>query len=152
MRLAARTDYALRILMYLGRSESRAVPVAEISDRFHISENHLMKVAQLLSRYGWIRAQRGRHGGFQLAAAPEGIGIGAVVRACEPDFELVECFQPDGGNCVIRPGCALEGTLREALRDFLERLDRCTLADLVRRPAGSGFDVNLGSLALTPQP
>ena len=34
------------------------------------------------------------------------IRLGDVVRATEPDFALVECFQ-DGNRCLISRGCSL---------------------------------------------
>jgi len=148
MRLALRTDYALRILMYLAVQDGRTVPVGEIAERYGISEHHIMKVAQMLARKGWVRAQRGRQGGVTLAAPAGEIRVGAVVREFEPDFELVNCFQPSGGDCVIAGACTLQNTLHEALNGFLAPLDRQTLADLARprKPLAAALHVRLDSL------
>ncbi|PWG60925.1 Rrf2 family transcriptional regulator, partial [Spiribacter halobius] len=45
-------------------------------------------------------------------------------------LELVECFGSDN-TCCLAPVCVLRGALDEALRAFLEVLDRYTLADLI---------------------
>ena len=129
MRLAQRTDYALRVLMHLAVDEETAT-VGAIAGRFGISEHHIMKVAQELARAGWIEAQRGRGGGLRLAASAGEVSVGDVVRRFEPDFRLVECFDPGVNDCVITRGCGLRSTLGQALDLFFERLDEVTLADV----------------------
>ena len=69
---------------------------------------------------------------MRLALEPESINIGAVVRACEDDMRIVECFDPKANTCPIAPACALPGILDEALAAFVGVLDRHTLADLLK--------------------
>ena len=61
------------------------------------------------------------------------ISVGQVVRNMEPDFHIVECFDPQTNTCPITPACGLIGVLNEATRAFLATLDQYTLEDLVRR-------------------
>lgn len=129
MRLNQQSDYALRMLMQVAAAEGERVTIAAVADRYDLSRNHLMKVANVLVRTGFVRGARGRAGGLTLARAPSAIGVGAVVRATEADFALVECFQ-EGGRCLITPACRLKGVLAEATEAFLSVLDRYTLADL----------------------
>src|SRR5690606_34314927 len=81
---------------------------------------------------GYLATSRGRAGGIRLAVEAKEINIGALVRASEEDFALVECMQRQGGACVISPACALKGMFAEALEAYLAVLDRYTLADAVR--------------------
>lgn len=135
MRLNQQSDYALRMLMQVAAAEGERVTIAAVADRYGLSRNHLMKVANVLVRTGFVRGARGRAGGLTLACAPCDIGVGAVVRATEADFALVECFQ-EGGQCLITPVCRLKGVLAEATEAFLSVLDAYTLADLtVENPA-----------------
>ncbi|MGN6584097.1 MAG: RrF2 family transcriptional regulator [Rhizobiaceae bacterium] len=129
MRLTTLSDYALRVLMYARASESRLVTVEETAKAYGISRAHLMKVVNILTRVGYVKGVRGRAGGFTLAIPPEDINLGAVVRATEPDFALVECFAP-GNRCVITNHCGLPNVLNEALRAFVGVLDNYTLADI----------------------
>lgn len=129
MRLAQRTDYALRVLMHLAVSP-RVAPVPEIAGRYGISRDHVMKIAQELARCGWVRAERGRTGGLALVADPARLSVGAVVRHFEPDFDLVECFSTERDQCVLTPACELRGVLARALEGFLAPLDAVTLAEL----------------------
>jgi Rrf2 family protein len=102
MRLTAMTDYALRLLMYLGRQPERLCTIAEVAQVHGLSQAHLMKITYQLGQRGWITTVRGKGGGMTLALPPEQINLGAVVRSVEPDFQLVECMgAPAADGCVL---------------------------------------------------
>jgi Rrf2 family nitric oxide-sensitive transcriptional repressor len=130
MRLTTMTDYALRLLMYVAHQPDRLCTIAEIAGAYDISQAHMMKITHQLGLAGFIETVRGKGGGMRLAAAPAAINLGAVVRAVEPDFTLVECFGA-GNRCALTSYCRLAGVLDGALQSFLAHLDRHTLADLV---------------------
>lgn len=130
MHLQQRTDYALRLLMYLALGDDRPAPVGEVARSFGISVHHLAKVAQRLRELGYLETVRGRHGGFRLAMRPDSVRVGDVVRHLE-DLTLVECFDPSKNQCAITGMCGLRSALREAQARFLEILDGYTLADFV---------------------
>jgi Rrf2 family nitric oxide-sensitive transcriptional repressor len=134
MRLTLHTDYALRTLMLLALDPSRAHTIEEVSRRYGISRNHLMKVARTLVQSGFVAGMRGRGGGLRLSRDPAAVSLGAVVRATEDGFALVECFDAQHSRCAIRQACGLRGPLQEALDAFLAALDRYSLADLVGSP------------------
>lgn len=133
MRLTVHTDYAFRVLMYLGTHGDRLCTIQEIAESFEISKNHLMKVVQSLGAAGFVETVRGRGGGLRLAMAPEQIQLGAVVRSAEEDFRLVECFATETDRCVISQACRLKKILAEAMRAFLATLDDYALSDLIGR-------------------
>lgn len=130
MYITQHTDYALRALIYLGTNEDRLVTIQEISERFAVSRNHLMKVVNALIRAGFVEGVRGKGGGLRLARMPKTISVGAVVRQMEPGMDLVECFGA-GCECILDPGCKLKVGLSKALAAFLKVLDEMTLADLL---------------------
>lgn len=132
MKLTSFTDYSLRVLMFLAADPDRRATVSEIAATFEISEHHLVKVVHFLGRSGWIETVRGKGGGIQLAKAPADISIGRVVRDTEGGAQPAECFQGDGGKCLITTCCHLRGALGEAVRAFYAALDRYTLADIAR--------------------
>jgi len=134
MRLTQLTDYALRMLIHLGQHPQRLCTIGEIAVRYGVSEPHLMKVAHLLGRAGWIAATRGRGGGLRLARPPREIRLGAVVRGMEPDLFIVECFS-GASTCALTGACRLTGVMDGALRSFIAHLDAHTLADIVPPPA-----------------
>ncbi len=133
MRLNVQSDYALRLLMQLAVQDDALVTIAEVAERFGVSKNHLMKIASLLVRAGYIEAARGRSGGLRLAKPAGKVRVGEVIRCTEADFAIVECFQEGKSQCLITPCCKLQRVLGEAVEAFLAVLDRYTLEDLVRR-------------------
>jgi len=126
MRVSRYTDYALRILIYLGQQDGRLCSIAEIAEVYAISENHLMKVVQDLAHEGIVQTVRGRGGGIRLAKRPEAIRIGDVVRHTETDCELVDCT-----GCRLATYCKLRNVLSESQRAFFAVIDSYTLADLL---------------------
>lgn len=133
MRLTTLSDYALRVLMYLGTAPDRLATIGEIAEAYAISDNHLMKVVQLLARGGFVETVRGRGGGLRLAKPAASIRLGDVVRLTEEDFSVVECFQ-SGNTCRITHACRLRGVLDDAVQAFFAVLDHRTLADLLVSP------------------
>lgn len=136
MRLTVMTDYALRLLIYLGQHPDKLCTIAEVAKTYGISEAHLMKVTHQLGICGWIETVRGKGGGMRLGLTPAQIGVGAVVRDMEADFQLVECFGP-ASACVLTGQCVLAGALRGAMDGFLKHLDAFTLGDLLPSTASA---------------
>lgn len=134
MRLTGFSDYALRMLMYAASAGGRLVTIEETARVFGLPRTHLSKVANTLTRAGYLKAVRGRAGGLALGRPAAAIRIGDVIRLTEPDFALVECFS-GGGQCVLTRACRLSGVLGEAVAAFQATLDRYSLADIALAPA-----------------
>ena len=130
MRLSLHTDYALRALMYLTAMREPATTAGAIAGAYGISKNHLVKVLQRLRDLGYVDTVRGRGGGVRLARDPADVRLGAVVRQTEDLGEMVECFNMETNTCPLAQACILQRRLDEALRAYLEVLDRYTLADV----------------------
>lgn len=146
MRFTRYTDYAMRVLLYLGGRPDELHSVPEIARAYGISQNHLMKVVHDLGRAGYVTSVRGRFGGIRLARPAAEINVGAVVRQTEEGFDLVDC-----GGCVIARACGFTGVLHEALAAFMAVLDRYTLADLVTSKADLARLFLGDAAARTPQ-
>ena len=131
MHLDKRTDYSLRVLMFLASNRGRLSTIAEIADRFDISQAHLTKVVHLLGRAGFVETLRGRSGGLRLAGDGTTIRVGDVVRRMEGDLAPVECLRASGGTCLITSCCRLKGALPRAMGAYLAVLDGVTIAELV---------------------
>lgn len=134
MILTSYTDYALRVLIYLGADQierDKLTTIKEISSFYNISFHHISKVVYDLGKLGLITTIRGRNGGIKLAKQPEQIHIGKLVRYTEQPIHLVECFDEENNTCKISPVCRLKGILNEALAAYFAVLDQYTLNDLI---------------------
>ncbi|PAJ73460.1 hypothetical protein CJF42_15875 [Pseudoalteromonas sp. NBT06-2] len=131
MRQNVRTDYSIRVLMYLALYTENLVSIEEIAKSYAISKNHLTKVVHILVKSGFVTSVRGRNGGIKLAKLPEDINIGHVVSQTEEDFYLVECFNTTSNKCVMTGACKLGNVFSEALEAYMESLSRYSLRNLV---------------------
>ena len=133
MQLTRHTDYALRVLLFVAvQPEGGRTTVSEISERFEVPRNHMVKIVHRLGRLGYLTNRRGKGGGIWLAVAPEEINLGEVVRNMEPTLDVIDCTRP---WCPVAPACRLKPLLDEARDAFLAVLDRYTLADIVQNEA-----------------
>lgn len=129
MRLAAFTDYGLRVLMLLADAPEMSTTTARMAQRLRIPYNHLAKVVQDLARGGYVATQRGAGGGMRLSRPPQEISLGEVVRFLEQRYAIVECFRADGGACVLTPGCRVRSRLAAAREAFIAELDKTSIAE-----------------------
>ena len=60
MRIAKRTNIAVRLLMYCAANTNRLVTKGEIAKCCNVSENHLAQVINQLGQLGFLHTQRGR--------------------------------------------------------------------------------------------
>jgi Rrf2 family transcriptional regulator, nitric oxide-sensitive transcriptional repressor len=132
MRLTLHTDYALRVLMYVGVKGGTLSTISEIVERFDISKGHVMKVVYHLAQKGYLETVRGKRGGMRLARKPSQINVGAVVRDMEKELGVLGCLHRAKGYCRIEECCVLRTALRDATNAFLATLDRYTLQNLVK--------------------
>jgi Rrf2 family nitric oxide-sensitive transcriptional repressor len=131
MRLTVFSDFALRALIYM-ESQARPVSLRQIAAAYGISHNHLVKVVGQLQKAGFVETKRGPGGGVALARPADQINLADVLRATEPDFNIVECLDMGTNSCPIAGLCALTGVLTDAKDAFLAEVSRHTLADVTR--------------------
>jgi Rrf2 family nitric oxide-sensitive transcriptional repressor len=128
MRLTKHTDYAFRVLIYLASMPGdRLSTVQEIAEKFDVSRSHIMKIVHKLAGAGLIHASRGQHGGIKLGQPKEAINLRTVIELMEATLSPVNCDEP---VCIIKKKCTLKNILFEAQRQFLDHVERYTLADL----------------------
>lgn len=131
MRMTLKTSLALRVLMVCAAQPDRLVRKHEIARACNASEAHLALVIHQLGQAGFIRTHRGRSGGIELAAAPERLRLGPVVRRFEEGHAMTECFNQSRNTCPMIDVCTLKPILCKALAAFYAVLDGATLAELL---------------------
>lgn len=131
MQLTKHTDYAFRTLIYLASMEEELTTIKVITEKFHMSRSHLMKLVNEMVNYGWIEATRGKKGGIRLKTAPKDINCKDVVQKMEQTLAPVNCNEP---LCDIVKVCQLKHLLWEAQRGYLDHIGQFTLADLLDQP------------------
>ena len=130
MRLTTRTNLAMRTLMFCAANPGVTVRKQQVALACKSSENHLAQVIHLLARAGYLKTQRGRMGGFQLAQPAKDIRVGAVFRTFEGVLPFTECSD-DSGKCPLVGACRLKCVVADAVEGFYAALDQVSLESLV---------------------
>lgn len=124
------TDYAIKILVYLHRIESKVLTAEEIERSLLIPRPFLRKILQKLNKGGFLQSQKGKGGGFSKVK-----DLGKIYLV-----ELMELFQGPIGisECVFRKNicpdidkCLLRKKIINLESKFIEDLKTITLASLL---------------------
>ena len=141
MQLTRQTDYAVRVLMFLGIQKSdELVTISDIAQHFDISRNHLMKIVHKLGQMDYIQTVRGKYGGLRLERNAQTINLGQVIRDFETSLDIVNCNKL---YCPLTGACELKPILARAREAFLQVVDEYTLQDLLRNPQDMRVLLNL---------
>ena len=119
---------ALHATAFLAARDDTPVKTSEIAEDMQVSEAHLAKVLQQLSRAGLVTARPGPRGGYRLARDAEGITLLEVYEAIVGKMRSKTCLFEEA--VCAGTGCILGSALREADEIIRERLESTRLSDL----------------------
>lgn len=83
---------ALHATFLMAGEPDRVISNREIAETLNVSDAHLSKVLQRLSRAGIVLAVRGPKGGFRLAGDPDEFTLLNVYEAIEGPLEVQTCL------------------------------------------------------------
>jgi Rrf2 family iron-sulfur cluster assembly transcriptional regulator len=136
MKLGANEEYGLRCLVrlaYAGEGGSLTIP--EISHAEGVSPAYAAKILRILRKGGFVKAARGKEGGYTLARASEAIIIGDVMDVLGGRlFESTFCESHAGqaAICTRSVDCSVRSLWR-AVQVAVDRvLSQATLRDLLQ--------------------
>lgn len=128
MKLSSKTHYGLMACYILGESYGKApVSATALEAKISVSAKYLEKIMRMLTGRGIVAASRGKEGGYYLAAPPEQIKVGDIVRALEDDMEFIECVAGSGA-CKCCPTSAVWKKLYNGINELL---DSVTVKDML---------------------
>ncbi|MBN2071591.1 MAG: Rrf2 family transcriptional regulator [Candidatus Krumholzibacteriota bacterium] len=129
--LRRNTDYALRALVILGRTEQdMPVPASKLAEREKISYPLTCKLLQKLQKAKIVQSRMGPSGGFQLRRDSSDISLLEIIEAIQGRILVNACFSDDF-LCEKSPTCLTKAKL-QYLQDHLENyFSGLTLADII---------------------
>lgn len=132
MRLTRAAEYAVRCVLYLAvQGTGPVVSRKQIAREMDIPGPFLGKIAQQLSRAGFIEIVQGSKGGLRLTVAPEKITLLDIVESVIGEIFLNDCvLQPD--SCQRSPTCAIHRVWETAREQLRQTLQTATFARLVQ--------------------
>lgn len=130
--MVSRTEeYALRAAVCLAKHYGGGtVRAGDMARETGIPGNYLSKILHQLARAGVVTSERGRAGGFQLAARPEELSLASVVAPFEPQVERTRCLlgRPE---CSDERPCGAHGRWKHIKEATLQFLEGTTVADVL---------------------
>jgi Rrf2 family protein len=104
LRISEAVSLALHAMTYLAARNDRPYSTKEIAERLGVSEAHLSKVLQRLSKRGLVSSTRGPGGGFTLTGRPRSITLLRVYECIEGKVPACDCL-------LASPVCSGEGCI-----------------------------------------
>jgi Rrf2 family protein len=135
MRISARTDYAIRVLVELAAAPDRPLTCEGIASSQQIPYRFLKAVVRDLRQAGLVRSQRGCEGGYWIGRPAAEISVADVVAAVDGELLTVNGETPEA---LVYPAPAERiDALWQALRaHFRELLAGVSIADLAGAEPG----------------
>lgn len=131
MQLNSTTDYAVRILVYLGITE-RVTPSGEIAEEMVIPANYVPNIIKKLRDQGLVSATYGPRGGYALQVDAKDIKIVDVINTMEGAIMVNRCAIKEG---ACSRDAAIHAAMYEAYQDIQEKIEAAfsskTIGDLV---------------------
>ena len=151
MRISARTDYAVRVLVSLAADASRPLTCEGIAAQQQIPYRFLKSVVRDLRLAGLVRSQRGCEGGYWLGREAAGISLADVVAAVDGELFTVNGEVPDAAG-YPEPADRLEVLWRGLRARLSSVFAGITIADLLSEEPGSPAAALFAEAATVAQP
>jgi Rrf2 family protein len=128
MRVSTKSDYALRALIEIARSDD-VVSAERIASKQDIPATFLQAILADLRRAAIVSSQRGQSGGWRMAADPSAVAIADVIRAVDGPLLSVYGLRPE--NVEYNDSAKVLQTVWIAARSSLRSVfETTTLAHL----------------------
>ena len=144
MRISARTDYAIRVLVELAADTTRPLTCEGIASSQQIPYRFLKAVVRDLRQAGLVRSQRGCEGGYWLSRPAEEITLLDVVRAVDGEVVTLR-GEPLADLTYPAPAAVLPAVWRSVEAGVAAALGAVTVAALL-----AGDDVRSGGAGQAP--
>lgn len=128
MKLTKSCEYALRIVLYLGKTDQK-VTNQELSDTLYIPYHNLTKLIQQLSKAGVVKSFKGKYGGNQLRIQLEELTLKDIIDIIDGPTELSECLSNEMA-CSLFDACQLKHTFKKVQLEINSVLEAVNLAAL----------------------
>jgi Rrf2 family iron-sulfur cluster assembly transcriptional regulator len=137
MKLSANEEYGVRCLVRLGYAgfQGQALTIPEISLAEGVSAAYAAKILRVLRKGGFVKAARGKEGGYALARPAAEIVIGDVVNLLGGKlFESDFCDSHTGqvAICTRSVDCSVRSLWRAVQVAVDQVLSKATLRDLLQ--------------------
>ena len=132
LRITRETDYGIVLMTAMVQAAERAHSAAVLARECHLPPPMASKILKTLAQAGLLMSQRGAHGGYVLARAPEAISVADVIEALEGPIAITECSTDDPASCVYKTHCNVNDHWNRINQVIRNALDSISLQEMSR--------------------
>ncbi|MBW3613279.1 MAG: Rrf2 family transcriptional regulator [Chloroflexi bacterium] len=145
MKISTRTEYGIRVLVTLARTdEDPCLSLAEIARREKLPHAYLEQLVGALRRAGLVTSTRGVTGGYRLARPAADIAMTDAVRALDgPLLEMPCAGAEDLEHCDRPQPCSVHEIFQRVYESLSASLGSTTLAEVAATPGGPPYPVEV---------
>ncbi len=133
LKISEAASLAFHTMALLAAAPGDLFSTRQIAEIMEVSDNHLAKVLQRLTREGLVTPVRGPLGGFRIGKASEEITLQDIYESIEGPMVMPDCLLSGKRHCNGR--CVLGDLLVRVdtmVRDYLGETRLSDLADVFR--------------------
>jgi Rrf2 family protein len=127
LRVSEAGSLALHATAAMAGARGERVTARKMAAALGVSEAHLAKVLQRLTRAGLVRGTRGPRGGYRLTRPPSRISLREVYEAVEGSLEVEHCLL--GVPVCGQRRCPVAGLFERLGKETVRALGKITLKD-----------------------
>jgi Rrf2 family protein len=124
------TDYAVRALVYLAKTNKKLVSTAELYEELKLPRPSIRKALQILKKKRILKSQRGSGGGFSLIKSPKKIALIDLMNIFQGKIEFSRCFFKRK-LCPNREICPIRRKIKNIEKTALKDLSLITMQSLL---------------------
>lgn len=125
--------------MFLSLNSGNSCTVSEISRKFNISREHLVKVVGHLAKLNYITTTRGNGGGIRINSSTMELSLYEIITQFESTLEIIDCNRL---ICPMLNACRLKLILNEASTAFAQVLKSYKLSDILPKNEQEIIEIN----------
>ena len=132
MKIQIFTDYAIRVLLHLHKSE-KVCKAVEIADAVGISYPSFVKLAKALRRRGLVDATKGRYGGYVLKKPAKQISVYDVYSAINGELDISPCLERKSCINEMKEECVIFDFFISVQDSMVARMKKVKISDLAEK-------------------
>lgn len=130
MRLHKTTEYAIRILIHVGKHGSKPLSTQRLHEALGIPYKYLGRLMTTLTKNGFLQVQKGKFGGYQLAPNPKDIRMIQVISIFEGHDLFERCLLGMDG-CSKQNPCPIHRHWDPIRTTLKMKFNKLSLKDLM---------------------
>lgn len=132
MKISSKGRYAVRVMVYIAKSDKEYVSISEIAEKQNISVKYLERIVSGLTKAKLLTSLMGSLGGYKLTKQPKDCTIAEILAVTGDLPELAPC-QKESTPCPSKNTCSTIGCWETLAKIIYDYLTNVSLLDLINK-------------------